>query len=60
MNGYTINKPALFVTYPQKRTQQPSDVIGLLLLDGLVVQGLKEDIQHEKVVSANRRATQGS
>lgn len=40
-------------------TQQPGQVVGLLLLDGLIVQRLKEDVQHQEVLSAEPE-TQGS
>lgn len=41
---------------PQSRrlTQEACQLVGFLLLDGLVVQRLKEDIQNQDVISENR------
>lgn len=39
-----------------KPTQQTCHLVRLLLLDGLVVQRLKENVQHQDVVPENKEA----
>lgn len=39
-----------------KRTQQTRHLVRLLLLDGLVVQSLKENVQHQDVVPEKKEA----
>lgn len=37
-----------------ERTQQTGHLVRLLLLDGLVVQSLEENVQHQDVVAGNQ------
>jgi hypothetical protein len=35
-------------------TQKPCDLIGLLLLDGLIVEDFKENVQHQNILPVQR------
>lgn len=55
-SGWTISKCVWIqiVQIRSKPTKQTCHFVGFLLLDGLVVQSLKEHVQHQDVVSATQ------